>query len=148
MRVYFFISVHKRIQYFVCLINIWYSDWPCREPMPLLIISGIGVTFSSSFGASDLYASVIQPSLVQTMACRLVGHYLNQWWNIVNWINFFSKFSHSYSICLQMSSAKWWSFCLGLYVLNSVYHEDYPYVEWTRIIVSSPIRFICKSMWK
>ena len=35
-----------------------------------------------------IYASVNLLSLVEIMACRLVGasHYLNQWWNIVNLI--------------------------------------------------------------
>ena len=41
----------------------------------------------NSLRPSDAYVSVILPSLVQIMACRLLGarHYLNQYWNIVNW---------------------------------------------------------------
>ena len=59
------------------------------------------------------------------MACRLPApsHYLNQWWNIVNWtlgnklqwnlILYLYKKMH-----LKMSSGNWQPFCLGLNVLN------------------------------
>ena len=52
----------------------------------------------------------------------MLSHYLNQWWNIVNWTsrNKFSEFwieIHTFSfkkIYFRMSSGKWRSFCLGL----------------------------------
>ena len=79
----------------------------------------------NSLRPSDAYMHWVNLlSLVQIMACRLVGasHYLNQCWNIVNWTlgtNFsqiligIQTFSLK-KLHLKRSSANWHLFCLSL----------------------------------
>ena len=65
-------------------------------------------------------------SLAQIIGCRLIGHYLNQCWNIVNstlGTNFIEILNeiHTFSfkkMHLKMSSAKWRQFCLGFNVFS------------------------------
>ena len=56
------------------------------------------------------------------------SHYLNQWWNIINWTlrnklhrNFNKILIFSFKkMCFQVSSAKWQPFCLSLTVLTDL----------------------------
>ena len=60
------------------------------------------------------------------VAWSLPSHYLNQFWNIVNWTLrnklqwiFFEMLAFSFNkMLLKMSSVKWQPFCLGLNVLR------------------------------
>ena len=65
-----------------------------------------------------IYTSVISPSLVQIMACRLVDAQTVVWTNV----GILEPWEYTFSFKkrhLKMSSEKWWPFCLGLNVLKS-----------------------------